>query len=91
MHEVHALPVDPGGELRQGVQFALAGPPVEAVVPVGNELAQVVRVGTGLPGAAVRSGKRVRANRSARSRSTAAGTLMVKGDGVDGEDMNAPW
>jgi hypothetical protein len=46
---VHALPVDVRGELRQGVQFALAGPPVEVVLPVGDELAQVVRAGAGLP------------------------------------------
>jgi hypothetical protein len=47
VHEVHALPVDVCSELRQGVQLALAGPPVEIVVPVGDEFAQVVRVGAG--------------------------------------------
>jgi hypothetical protein len=49
VHEVHALLVDVGGELRQGVQFALAGSPVEVVVPASNEFAQVIRIGAGPP------------------------------------------
>jgi hypothetical protein len=32
-----------------GLQLALAGPPVEAGLPVGDELAQVIRIGAGPP------------------------------------------
>jgi hypothetical protein len=53
VHEVDTPPVDRGRELLHGVQPAFGGTPVEAVAPVGHELAQVGGVGAERPARAV--------------------------------------
>lgn len=49
VHEVQAQPVDLGAELRELVDRPLLLAPVEAVAPVGAQLAQVVQVAAVVP------------------------------------------
>ena len=48
-YEVHGTARDRGPVVRERVEFGLARSPVEAVRPVRDELAEVVRIGATLP------------------------------------------
>jgi len=54
VQEVDGLAVDLGGELGQGVEPGLLGPPVEPVLPVAGQLPQVAGRDPGPPVVAVR-------------------------------------
>jgi hypothetical protein len=48
---VHSMPIDVDGELRQAVEPALGGPPIEAVAPVFDNLSQNLARHAPLPSA----------------------------------------
>ena len=49
VEEVNRLPVDDGGELREGVELRLLRPPIELGSPIVEEILQVVAGNTAAP------------------------------------------
>ena len=83
MHQVHRFTADVGDPVLIAIDLPLAGPPVEAVGPIGQQIVQVVQVRALAPGG---SGRRVRPARTPDARTEVVELLV--GD-VDGERVDA--